>query len=88
MAERPARPDRMEGRLSIHDVLETGVRVEHPRYGLGRLVEVDGAEPPRCKGTVRFDADPEGKAHRVFVLSRSPLRAVPEAGPVFPRIAR
>ena len=53
------------------DALKAGVSVLHPEYGLGRIVNVEGAGPNR-KGRVRFAVGPE----RTFVLAKSPLRPV------------
>ncbi|HEX8201852.1 MAG TPA: 3'-5' exonuclease, partial [Isosphaeraceae bacterium] len=53
------------------DAFRPGVAVLHPRYGLGRIIAVDGAGPNR-KGRVAFTVGGE----KTFVLAKSPLRPV------------
>jgi DNA helicase II / ATP-dependent DNA helicase PcrA len=49
-----------------------GVSVLHPKYGLGRIIAIDGAGPER-KGRVAFTVGGE----KTFVLAKSPLKALP-----------
>jgi DNA helicase-2/ATP-dependent DNA helicase PcrA len=51
------------------DALRPGVAVRHPRYGIGKLMAIDGAGPNR-KGRIAFAVGGE----RTFVLSKTPLR--------------
>jgi DNA helicase-2/ATP-dependent DNA helicase PcrA len=48
-----------------------GVTVVHPKYGLGRIVEIEGAGPRR-KGRIKFAVGGE----RTFELAQTPLRVV------------
>jgi DNA helicase-2/ATP-dependent DNA helicase PcrA len=54
------------------DAFQPGVAVLHPNYGIGRIVEIQGAGPDR-KGRIAFTVGPE----RTFVIARSPLRVIP-----------
>ncbi|MFN7625896.1 MAG: hypothetical protein ACK5PZ_03625, partial [Pirellula sp.] len=50
------------------DVFEAGMRVSHPRYGLGAILSVDGFGPKKM-ARIAFD---EGDT-KSFQLSKAPL---------------
>jgi DNA helicase-2/ATP-dependent DNA helicase PcrA len=51
------------------NTFQPGIAVLHPKYGVGRIVAIEGAGPNR-KGRVAFTLGGE----RTFVLAQSPLR--------------
>jgi DNA helicase-2/ATP-dependent DNA helicase PcrA len=57
--------------LSSPDSLRPGLKVSHPRYGVGRIISIEG-EGERRKGRVAFTTGGE----RTFLLASTPFRVL------------